>query len=303
MTVDLNGQPLSISNGSTAILVGNGAKVTLKDSSWTAPSVSETGEVTMNGQAATAKSSVVAVVDGAEVTIESGNYVSTNSVALWAGVENAEPGTLIINNGYVQAQECSVGALKGGKLAINDGVFKANDNAVISGNGTPGLGNTEMEINGGTFVGKIQSNGYVACGVYHPQDGKLTINGGNFLIENGVGVLVRSGDVTINDANITTIGNVSGKVGDSKILSNCFDVVVDTRSKYPNYENSVTTINGGKFMADENVPSVSGIAAEGDSVVGKIIVNGGVYSSQPTTAFLGENKNVTSNADGTFTVS
>lgn len=301
MTIDLNGQSVS---SSADLFVVEGAKVTLKDSNWVAPILTSTTEMPVaEGEIVQSDTSVVVALNGAEVTIESGNYISNTNVAVWAGTSNAiSGGSVIINDGYFLSQEFTAGALNEGSLTINGGIFGAKDNAVLAGNGSTGLGDTEMTINGGTFIGNIESSGYLACGIYHPQNGKLTVNGGTFYINNGVGILVRSGEVTINDVDITTTGSISGKVGDSKVLSGCYDVIVDFQSKYPGYADSKTIVNDGTFIANESVSAIAAIPAPDEDIAGKLVLNGGIYSSVPGTVFLGENKSVSDLGNGTYQV-
>ena len=127
------------------------------------------------------------------------------------------------------------------------------DNAVISGNGSARDGDpNQIIINGGTFNGKIQTSGYVACGIYAPWKDVITINGGEFNIENGVGVLCRGGQVYINGGTFTTTdpNGELGKVGDSRVAVPCQTVYVDKASQYPDYENATIEISGGKFSDD-----------------------------------------------------
>lgn len=147
-------------------------------------------------------------------------------------------------------------------------MFEAKDNAVISGNGSEGLGGTNIIIDDGIFVGKIQTSGYIACGIYHPQAGTLTVNGGRFYVFNGVGLLMRSGEANLNGGTFQVGGAVSGKVGDSSVLPECNAICVDTRAKYPAYETTVVSINGGSYTAQGSngvVPDcVKVIPAESD---------------------------------------
>lgn len=159
---------------------------------------------------------------------------------------------------------------------------EAKDNAVISGNGSPGLGGTNITINDGIFLGSIETEGYSACGIYHPQDGVLTVNGGSFYaFDGGCGILVRSGQVTLNGGRIRTYTALSnGKIGDSKVLPSPSVICVDTRSKYPGYENTQVVVNGGQFDAvfDENEPStVLVLVGDDDTPTGKLLLRGGYY--------------------------
>ena len=70
-------------------------------------------------------------------------------------------------------------------MTVNGGVIEADDNAVVAGNGTKGYGGTEIDINGGTLIGHIETGGYIACGIYHPQSGMLNISQSGIDFMNG----------------------------------------------------------------------------------------------------------------------
>lgn len=261
MTVDLNGKTLTKTGNSVAIVADNGADITLKNG-------------TVNAQ-----SHAVIAVGDSTVTIESGNYNSSNDTAIWAGSNSGEVGHVVINGGSVTSQEFAVGAMQqGSSIEINGGIFTARDNAVIAGNGTRGWGGTDIVINDGTFIGGIQSSGYIACGIYQPQDGTLTVNGGTFRITNGVGILVRAGQVEVNGGTIITTGDVQGKVGDSRVLADCSAVYVDGAAKYPEWSGCSVVLNDGTFTTDDGVRTVTITVPEGEDPHDRLTINGGTYS-------------------------
>lgn len=153
-------------------------------------------------------------------------------------------GTANFNGGNFTAQEVVVFNMAG-TVNIAGGTFTSNDNAVISGNGSDDAKykNGIIEITGGVFNAKIQSSGYVACGIYHPQAGTLKVSGGTFNIENGCGILMRGGslDMTGNASFYftgNTSGDVTGKVGDSRVVVPCGKMVVkDAWSGYYDAQN------------------------------------------------------------------
>lgn len=107
--------------------------------------------------------------------------------------------------------------------------------------------NGTIEISGGTFYANIQSKGYVACGIYHPQAGTLKVTGGTFNIENGCGILMRGGslDMTGSNASFTFTGDSTdpGMVGDSRVVVPCGkEIVKDAYSGY--YDAGNITITG-----------------------------------------------------------
>lgn len=190
--------------------------------------------------------------DGIEFNLKNGSVVA-NGGGNWGVVLGANAGKVVLTDCDITAQEGAIGLLAGttgNKIEINGGVYIGLDNAVISGNGSARDGDpNQIIINGGTFNGKIQTSGYVACGIYAPWKDVITINGGEFNIENGVGVLCRGGQVYINGGTFTTTdpNGELGKVGDSRVAVPCQTVYVDKASQYPDYENATIEISGGKF--------------------------------------------------------
>lgn len=193
--------------------------------------------------------------DGIEFNLKNGSVVA-NGGGNWGVVIGANAGKVVLTDCDITAQEGAIGLLAGttgNKIEINGGVYIGLDNAVISGNGSARDGDpNQIIINGGTFNGKIQTSGYVACGIYAPWKDVITINGGEFNIENGVGVLCRGGQVYINGGTFTTTdpNGELGKVGDSRVAVPCQTVYVDKASQYPDYENATIEISGGKFSDD-----------------------------------------------------
>lgn len=136
----------------------------------------------------------------------------------------------------VEAVEGAVitGKATGATITIEDGVFSTSDNFVVGGNGSDRDGDAnKITINGGIFNGKIQSSGYVACGIYAPWRDDITVNGGTFNIEKGAGIVARAGNVTVNGGEFNTTGNVTGKVGDSRVVVPCAALVFDSEANYP----------------------------------------------------------------------
>ncbi len=164
-------------------------------------------------------------------------------------------GTADFSGGAFNAQEVAVFNMAG-TVNITGGEFTSNDNAVISGNGTNEAkyqGGT-INISGGTFNANIQTEGYVACGIYHPQRGTLKVTGGTFNVTNGCGILMRGGslDMTGSKATFTCTGNSTGKVGDSRVVVPCGqNIVKDAYSAY--YDATNITIVG---VDEQNIYNV-----------------------------------------------
>lgn len=160
-------------------------------------------------------------------------------------------GTANFNGGNFTAQEVSVFNMAG-TVNITDGTFTSKDNAVISGNGTNDdkYQNGTIEISGGTFNANILTEGFVACGIYHPQKGSLKVTGGTFNIKNGCGILMRGGelDMTGSNASFTFTGDAGeetlGKVGDSRVVVPCGKKIVkDAYSGYYDADNIKITVD------------------------------------------------------------
>lgn len=77
------------------------------------------------------------------------------------------------------------------KLTVESGSFSGDYYAIV-GNG--GRHNTEINIKGGVFTGTHENDNLA---IYHPQDGKLTISGGEFT-GNNTAIEIRAGEVNIS---------------------------------------------------------------------------------------------------------
>lgn len=180
-------------------------------------------------------------VSGGTLNVKAGTFKNENGhcVKVVTGKAN-------FSGGNFEAQEVAVFNMAG-TVNITDGVFTSNDNAVISGNGTNDAKyqNGTIDISGGTFNAKIKSEGYVACGIYHPQRGTLKVTGGTFNVEKGCGILMRGGSLDMNGskASFKCTGSNTGKVGDSRVVVPCGqNIVKDAYSAY--YDAANITIKG-----------------------------------------------------------
>ena len=187
--------------------------------------------------------------NGAAIKVESGTVVSTQSVALFAvGDETGQKdiaSSIEITGGYVKAQEFGASPQgRGARVTVNGfAVIESLDNAAVAGNGTnePGkkLGGTSITIMGKCWlIGRIQSPGYAACGIYHPQQGTLTIKykkGTPHIVAiNGAGIVMRGGTLDYQAGYITATGdaNFTGKVGDSRVVVGTSGIVYDRDCDY-----------------------------------------------------------------------
>lgn len=193
---------------------------------------------------------------------KSGKIISTGNVGVCVGHNS----TTTIEYATIEAVEGAVitGYATGATITINDGKFSASDNAVIAGNGNntddhatdkPVRTNpNKINILGGTFTGNIETNGYIACGIYAPWKDIITVSGGNFIVNNGIGIVARAGQVTVTGGSFTCNGTAKGKVGDKNFdMEAAQSVYFDASDPaYPAYNSETDYIKllGGTFSSD-----------------------------------------------------
>ena len=187
--------------------------------------------------------------NGAGINVTSGTVVSTQGIALLAiGDETGQKDItshINITGGYVKAQKFGASPQgRGASVTVNGAaVIESLDNAAVAGNGTNTperkLGGTSITISGKCWlIGRIQSPGYAACGIYHPQQGALTIKykkGTPHIVAiNGAGIVMRGGTLDYQAGYITATGdaNFTGKVGDSRIVVGTSGIVYDRDCGY-----------------------------------------------------------------------
>ena len=258
--------------------------------------------------------------NGAGIKVESGTVVSTQGSALFAmgDITGQKDITSYINitGGYVKAQE--VGASpqgRGASVTVNGAaVIESLDNAAVAGNGTnePGkkLGGTSITISGKCWlIGHIQSSGYAACGIYHPQQGTLTIkyNAGipNIVAINGAGIVMRGGTLDYRAGNITATGDASfvGKVGDTPIEVGTSGIVYDRDCDY--YDAANVKINISENSGDKKVvgakAAIQVINDKAQDISGVFDIKGGNFSSD-VSAYVNTKEREVFEHEGTYYV-
>ncbi len=286
LTFDLNGKTLSAKEEKKSTVVVNGGNLTVTDSTVGQPVVGDDHKTVTypdSGVIQNTTADVVTVANGGTLNVKGGTLKTEKGSGIFAVGDttgkNAIASTINMTGGYVEAQEYGIGVIgKGATLTMDGGVVKSRDNGAVAGNGTvkegENKGGTTITINGGTLIGEIQSAGYVACGIYHPQEGILNVNGGNIYVHGGAGIVARSGAATINNVNIVTTGDTTGKVGDSRVVVPCSAVVVDEDANYPG-GGLDTDIKGGNFVSAEGVANVTLVGKTND----KLTISGGDFSA------------------------
>lgn len=258
---------------------------------------------------------------GACIKVESGTVVSTNNVALFAigdvTGQSDVASSIEVTGGYVKAQECCVSPQgRGASVTINGAaVLESLDNAVVSGNGTnttdKKLGGTSITIAGKCWlIGRIQTSGYAACGIYHPQQGTLTLkysSGGipNIVAVNGAGIVMRGGTLEYSAGNITATGdkNYKGKVGDSRVVVGTSGIVYDRDCGYYDVANAkITVTNSGEKKVVGANAAIEVINDKAQDITGVIDIQGGVFSSDVSAYVNTDDGRETFEHEGTYYV-
>ncbi len=310
VTLDLNGKTLTSAANYQSTIVVNG-NLTVEDRTAGQPTVSNEYEVSYTSGSIKSTDIPVKVQNGGSFTLNGGKIESEKESGLFVIGDktgtDAINSSATINGGYINSQEYGIGVVgKGASLTVDGGVIETRDNAVIGGNGTyeegDRQGDTTITIKDGTLIGHITSQGYVACGIYHPQRGTLNISGGTIYADGGVGVLMRGGTANITGGKIITTGNqeVVGKVGDSKVVVGCHGIQVDGISRYYDYDNAKVEISG-----NVNIQSQSEAVKHTDTsapAAQKIFISKGTFSSD-VNDYCATGYTATKNESGQWVVS
>lgn len=258
--------------------------------------------------------------NGAAIKVESGTVVSTKDVALFAfGDETGQKdivSSIEITGGYVKAQEFGASPQgRGASVTVNGAaVIESLDNAAVAGNGTNTterkLGGTSITISGKCWlIGRIQSPGYAACGIYHPQQGTLTIKYSsgsipNIVAVNGAGIVMRGGTLNYQAGNIIATGdaNFTGKVGDSRVVVGTSGIVYDRDCGYYDAANAKITIpSSGEKKVVGAKAAIQVINDKAQDISGVFDIQGGNFSSD-VSAYVNTKEREVFEHEGTYYV-
>lgn len=199
---------------------------------------------------------VINVLNGADAIVKNGKIVS-NDEAVFVG----DGSSLVADGLTVNATEACFVVVRSSELTVNGGTYTSADNSVIMTNGTVkpdnDCGHNTIVVNGGTFNGGIKSEGFIACGIYVANSDAVTVNGGTFNIENGVGIMARSGNTVVGDGVVFNMTSTEGAiaagwVGDKKVYVPAGkEIVLDTISEYPGGAPSVTAESHTVFTLEK----------------------------------------------------
>ena len=262
----------------------------------------------------------ITAYEGAKIMVESGTVVSTTNFAILAygdvtGQRNVAS-SIEVTGGYVKAQEGCVSPRGRGAAATISGaaVLESLDNAAVMGNGTYNdyekFGGTSITIMGKCWlIGRIQTSGYAACGIYHPQQGTLTIKYSrgipNIVAVNGAGIVMRGGTLDYRAGNITATGDASfvGKVGDSRVVVGTSGIVYDRDCDYYDAANVKINIsdNSGEKKVVGAKAAIQVINDKAQDISDVFDIQGGTFSSD-VSAYVNPTEREVFGHEGTYYV-
>lgn len=250
---------------------------------------------TISYSGSTLSSGIILVHNGAGLTINATGGGSINSGIAMAAIALTKKG-----------DDASTPA----KLVVNGGTITGG-NYGITGNGT--RPNTDITINGGTITANVANDNF---GIYHPQDGKLTITGGTITaysaaIEMRAGTLnISGGEFTATATEFSCNANGSGTTTVGAALA----IAQHTTKKDINVTISGGTFKGVKAVNESNpqandpAPQVTMSITDG-TFNGEIstadvenFISGGTFSSAVPEEYCAEGFIPTDNGDGTYGV-
>ncbi len=184
------------------------------------------------------------------------------------------------------------------EFILNNGTIKGF-NYGISGNGNAGRGNTAVTINGGKVIATGNGDTEGCVGIYNPQFGTLTINGG--YIEGDEGVVVKAGSVTctVNAGTIVGVGANNEYVGGNNGADPTGAGFAIDNAGYPGGTPSASIV-GGTFVSSNGVAVASYNRASTTAIEG--FVSGGTFNTEVPAALCATGFIPVANDDGTFGV-
>ena len=297
VTLDLNGKNLTFSY----ITVSKGGNLTIKDSG---------NGGTYNGTSANysvyVKRGGIFNLESGTLTNSSTNPKTQNVVVRVEGGTAATPvaSTANIKGGKIETKGTPVFVFDpGATVNVSGGELTGSGLACIAGNGTKGQGGTTINVSGGTLTAAAADEASAACGIYHLNEGTLTITGGTINVTDGVGVLMRGGEMTMTGGEINATGDDAtrtGSVGDTNQKIGVSGVIFDRDANYPAVATTKIKIDGDAKVngAKEAVELINtnGVADAKEAIQ----LLGGTYNKD-VTALLDEGS-VAEEKDGVYVV-
>ena len=249
--------------------------------------------------------------DGASITLEAGTTITSPRTA-----EDGSQG--VVGVAMVGDNDNSTHT---STLTIQPGVTIKTYGFAITGNGTADWGSVNFDINGGTLVS------YASLGVYHPQVGNMTVDGGA-VIKGTTGIEMRAGSLTVNSGSISGSDEptISNSNGNGPSTSGAGIAIAQHTTQMP----ISVTINGGEISGntalfeknvennDESVVEKIDIAISGgtfnavgegsksldigDHTVADLNITGGQYSTEVPKDYFDSEYNLWKNPDGSYQI-
>ncbi len=206
------------------VITGQGTALTMEDATLTV-------EVPKSGDGYGMR-----VLSGAELTLNDGAAINSSPVS---GNDGYIYGITV----YGSAQGAVFDEATATKLTVNEGATVEARAFAVSGNGDGTKDNTLITVNGGTLISEA------GPAIYHPQYGKLVINGGT--LDGCSGVEIRAGELTVNGGTIKgdtsqTIVYRKDQIGGGNSVDGGGIIVAQHSTKLP----VKVTVNGGTIEAN-----------------------------------------------------
>ena len=226
--------------------------------------------LTITGGTINAVNRIAQAVNGGEIVVKTGYYASDDVAFTAIGTGSK----VTFNGGRLTATQGGIGAFDAGSIEITNGTITGADNAAVFTPSESGRGGNTIIISGGELIGNVSSQGYQACGLYIANNDTVTINGGSIHANGGCGLLMRAGNVTINNCEIiaTTGPNVPGRVGNDQTNMSASAVIYHESADYPGKTGMSLTIEDGTFVGDDH--SVHVLSNESTP---NVTINGGSF--------------------------
>jgi hypothetical protein len=163
-------------------------------------------------------------------------------------------GSATINSGSMTGGFSGIALMGGESLTVNGGTMNGYWYG-IAGNGTND--GTTINISGGTIEGKN------SCAIYHPQEGDLTIEGGNLTGLTGVqycgaGQLTISGGTIRGTAPYTQFPSKPAEQGDGSADDGAAVSIISRGNGYQSEGSTIeVSITGGNLISDNNAAVTS----------------------------------------------
>ncbi len=263
--LDLMGYHVSADTKVSPVVLVKGNLSVEDSTAFPPPAVAEDGTVTYSagsigaGQGADA----IHVQNGGSFTLHSGTIAADGcAVRVNAGARAR------LQGGYAEAGKSALLVTgEGARADIGGSVLLSKGGAVISGSEAQDGGGTAIYLNAGTLISKNTASGQLPCGIYHPQDGVLSVSSGLIYTQDGVGIVMRGGQLSMTSRYASpqfnlggSGGSKTGTVGSTSVeLTAGSSIVLDQKSEL--YDNANIAFEIGKSASEDLKPTV--ILADG----------------------------------------